>query len=368
MKRYSIKYPRLDSYYIYTTQQEIKDFIKTFDTIMIESGLVRAPDTGQLDTNDIKDLDFHTKLTYDPDQYRENATTSGSVSFKPLVYCFSDSLQSTNPVYVSFTFEYGKVCRGGSNALKLPVGLYCVIRVGNSTDSNSNIINPISIFPYYSIFDNSGRYEALLTNYSIQDSIINYDKEKGILFLNVLPFFKFAAPQNAQGTIFTDSGSTIGFNRSLIEIIVYRADNETIGVFSQNMTTGTVLGQTLVYGSGTISRINKRFAFKSGSTSFIDTLQQSVGGYYTSSQTYINGRIITSPVVSFNPEKKLMIRNPILLLSSSVDTGGITGGTLNVIINDLEKYRYMVYATNDQGFSYNNVTTMNLLVYDGKVE
>lgn len=358
MKRYKIDYPKLSDHYLYESQQGIKDLIKKIDTCIIDSGLVRAPDTGQLDVDNIPDqnLDFFLNKGA---VYRDS--TDAYIQYLPLVYCFSDTLQETSPIFISINFELGRMTTS-QKQLKSPIGLYTKINVSNGTNGNSVITKGIEFYVGSLGFSSNSNSTntKVSTDYNVQDSIINYDREKGMLFLNILPYFRFTT-EDAVVNHFGDSSK--GINRSLIDIIVYRVNDKTIGTLGFN--TYNQINQ-----NSNVGIPPKIFRYKNGDVIYNDTYYNTIQGFYNNTQNYINGRIVTSPLTSYDPLNKIMVRNPIMLSSSSSDTGNISGGTLKVIISDTEKWKYMVYSPMAENFNFGSTlgTRVNLLIYDGKVE
>lgn len=360
--KYYNDYPELRDNYLYNSQDQLKQVIKQFDDAMLQSGLIRSADVGQLDTNNIETLDVLNGLDVSKttgDMYRSTGTY---VTYKPMVYCFTDTLQATKPVCIKVTFEIGRL-RYRSTQNTPPAGtpqvypytVSTVVQVGNNTDGSCNISNPLTLLPGPMGFITDQNYNVkytTLTSYGLKDSLINYQKDKGLLFVNVCPQYRHSATtavleQNEQ------------FNNSLVSFIVIRVNDDTIGAFGYPNITSV--------GAAT-SPVEKYFQYINGSNIYLDVQQYSTRGFFDLVGNYVNGKIVTQPLNAYDPVKKLMIRYPYILLASRSDTGTSTGGLLEVELNENEKYNYMVYSGIDSGFLLSNArstSVQNLMIYTG---
>lgn len=362
MYNYYNDYPDLMNHKIYTTQDQIKSVIKQFDTAMIHVGLVRSSDTGQLDTNNIPDLDIKTGLNISGsmDYYRSNGTY---VQYLPLVYCFTDDAQATSPIYIKIIFEIARI-NGRyyqyvpANAeFKFAAILGTTWQVGNSTDGISNIQNPVTY--YAGPFSASGQYNynyqvTNQTNYSYQNSVIHFNKEKGILMVNVCPGYRVGVSDNISHV----NESDMNLNNSLVNILVFRVDDETIGTLGYESTNTMGIGG---------QPIRKVFRFITKNKIYNDDRAFSVSGFYSDRPSIVNGKIILTPLNGINAFNNTMVRVPHILVSSRADTGNNNGMNMNVIINENEKYNYYTYSPIESGFQFTTPWgySQNLMIYSG---
>lgn len=362
MYNYYNDYPDLMNHKIYTTQDQIKSVIKQFDTAMIHVGLVRSTDTGQLDTDNIPDLDIKTGLNIsgDMDYYRSNGTY---LQYLPLLYCFSDTAQTTSPVYIKVLFEIGRINgRYYQNVppnaeFKYAAFLGVTWQVGNATDGNSNIPNPVTY--YAGAYSGTGQYNYNYqvtnhTNYAYQNSVIHFDKEKGILMVNVCPGYRVGTNENRDFVNTTD----MTLNNSLVNMLIFRADNETIGTLGYE-TTGMINTPS--------PPIRKLFRFITKNKIYNDNNNFAVSGFYSDRPSTVNGKIILTPLNAMNAYTNTMIRVPHILVSSRADTGNNNGMNMNVIINENEKYNYYTYSPIESGFQFTSSYgySQNLMIYSG---
>ena len=363
MYNYYNDYPKLSDHYLYDDQEQLKSCIKQFDTAMIHSGLVRAPDTGQLDVNNIETKDLKILNQGQGTTYRDNTTTY--LAYLPLVYCFTDDLQATNPVYIKLIFEIGRLRPPVINSIpvgelvKLPLGVFVSIEIGSASNGNSVLENPLLFYSGITYNGGNSTWDnnavKMNTSYSYNNSIINYQKEHGLLYVNVCPEYRMSS------SVTPDAINNTENNASLLQLLVYRVDNETIGAmgyFSHVQMNNT-----------SQQAPNKSFKYKSGGVNYNDNNGDSFTGLYNTTSGYINGKIVLQPVAGYNPLKKKMVRNPSILLGSGVDTGYITGSTFDVIINENEKKKYFVYCPLGSGFRLLGFTNrITLLIYAGDID
>lgn len=363
MYKYFNEYPVLINDALYQSQDQIKRVIKQFDDAMKAAGLVRSSDNGQLDTTNIPNLDILNGVVVEKSSgfYR---TTGTFVQYQPLIYCFADTLQATRPIYIKITFEIGRYRYYPSTNLPantvptVPLALTTFINVGNTTDGNGNISNPMIFYHGPISVCTDANYNTKyygFTNYMNRNSIINYQKEKGLLHINVCPGYRVGSTYDT-GLI---NGVNNNMNNSLVKLIVFRLNDDTIGVFgaggATNRTNSDIPVQYL-------------FRYLNGTTLVSDTTPFTVSGFYNTTASYVNGKIVLAPINGYDPVKKLMVRYPYILLGSSADTGYITGANLQVNLSSTEKYNYYVYSGIDSGFSFasnTNSQSQNLLIYSG---
>lgn len=361
MYNYYNDYPELMNHKIYESQDQLKLVIKQFDTAMINAGLVRASDTGQLDVNNIPDLDIKTGLDTSNSMsvYRTNGTY---VQYLPLLYCFTDDAQTTSPIYIKIIFEIGRI--NGRYYQNVPPNAefkYVAIlgttwQVGNATDGISNIQNPVTYYagPYSSSGQTNYNYQVTnITNYSYQNSVIHFNKEKGILMINVCPGYRVGNTDSIDHV----NGTNMNLNNSLVNILVFRVDDETIGALGYESTNNV----------GTSSQpLRKLFRFITKNKIYNDNNNFAVSGFYSDRPSVVNGKIILTPLNGINAFNNTMVRVPHILVCSRADTGNNNGMNMNVIINENEKYNYYTYSPVESGFQFtSNGYAQNLMIYSG---
>lgn len=362
MYNYYNDYPELMNHKIYESQEQLKSVIKQFDTAMIAAGLVRSSDTGQLDVNNIPNLDIQNGLNISAsmDYYRTNGTY---IQYLPLLYCFTDTAQTTSPVYIKVLFEIGRINgRYYSNVPANPTFKYAAFigttwQVGNSTDGNSNINNPATFYAgaYSGAAQPNYNYQVTNhTNYAYQNSVIHYDNEKGILMVNVCPGYRVGTNENFSFV----NGASMVLNNSLVNMLIFRADSETIGCLGYDSAG--------MFNSDT-QPIRKVFKFITKNKIYNDNNSYAVSGYYSDRQSVVNGKITLTPLNAINAYTNTMVRVPHILVSSRADTGNITGMNMNVIINENEKYNYYTYSPIDNGFQFTSGYgyAQSLMIYSG---
>ena len=357
MYTYYNEYPELSDNRLYESQDQLKRVIKQFDNAMITAGLVRAPDTGQLDTNNILDLDILNGLNVNN---AANFPAVGTfIEYLPLIYCFTDTLQTTSPIYIKIVFIVArirtKVAANANGPAKYPIQIFKRIEVSNGSNGNSTLSNPMSFVTGVlspNGDSNVNNRVTSLTNHGYRNSIINYQKEKGILHLNICPMYRLvnsAVPEQLNWT--TNSPH-------LIQLLVWRVNNTTIGAFANPSVHTPDISSP---------NVAPFFNYRSGGSNYRDTTHTSVIGNYNAESSYVNGKIVTAPLNSFDPIEKMTIRNPSILTGAIADTGSLSGANFNVIINEepKETYNYYTLCARDSGFNYGGTDRVNLLIYSG---
>ena len=357
MYTYYNEYPELSDNRLYESQDQLKRVIKQFDDAMITAGVVRAPDIGQLDTNNIPDLDILNGLNVRNTSFFP--AVGSFIEYLPLIYCFTDTLQTTSPIYIKIVFIVArmrpKVAADATGPAKYPLQIFKRLEVSNGSDGKSTLSNPMSFVTgalSFSSDTNVNNKITSLTNHGYRNSIINYQKEKGILHLNICPIYRVvnsAAPAELNWT--TNSPH-------LIQLLVWRVNDTTIGAFA-NLSEHTP--------NPTSSNVIPVFNYRSGGSNYRDSAHTSVIGYYNAESSYVNGKIVTAPLNSFDPIERMTIRNPSILTGAIADTGSLSGANFNVIINEepKETYNYYTLCARDSGFDYGGTTRVNLLIYSG---
>ena len=183
-----IRYPKHGMNILATDQTSVKQCIYDFNQAMLSAGLIRTNDTNQLDASDINNIPDLNLLKLTNGITHQNIDTTSCTSHLPLVYSFTDSMQSTNPIYISFTFKI--VQNWLYNAqLSNPVGYTCFVTVsiGSSTNGAGIIPSPYS-FTNIAMILNGITMSSYLNDFTKQiKSYINYDNNIGLLNISICP-------------------------------------------------------------------------------------------------------------------------------------------------------------------------------------
>ena len=343
--RYFNDYPILNES-VYDDQTQIKSVIKQVYDAFKHVGLVQTGDLNQLDINNIPDLDLLNGLNVDKSSNAYSYSSSGTyVQHKPLIFAFTDTLQSTSPIYIKLNFEIGRMryytnTNLPANTLpKYPIAMSCQINIASETDGNGNLVGSTMRFIRCQYSINGDRnYNTKFynyNNYSNSDSLIIYNKEKGIFYVNICSGMRMGATWD---TNFVDSNNT-RLNSSLLNFCVYRVNDKVVGGFGTEGLDGVATSsayQTL------------RYKYMKGKTIYNDN------PCYTSNtllanQGFVNGKIQLQPMQLIDPVTKEVIRKPEFLLFDA-NLGKQMDSTLTVKISETEKYRYHVFT--GDGFQY----------------
>ena len=95
-----IRYPKHGMNILATDQTSVKQCIYDFNQAMLSAGLIRTNDTNQLNASDINNIPDLNLLKITANLSPATIDTTHCASHLPLVYSFTDSMQSTNPIYI----------------------------------------------------------------------------------------------------------------------------------------------------------------------------------------------------------------------------------------------------------------------------
>lgn len=186
LKRKFIRYPNeREAWGEYGTPSEesIKNHIRDFHEYLVNDlGLIQTEDQGQLDLDNIPDLDLKTKY----DQSTTSRWTSWSYGY--LMYQFTDARQTEYPIYLRFQFNMVDGSYTSNTYYRSRTYLNVRFNVMTSTDGSgsgspqaTNLA--FDLTPFYShSSNNSNRFTQ-----NQSDSFGFFDSENGRLFLTICP-------------------------------------------------------------------------------------------------------------------------------------------------------------------------------------
>lgn len=186
LKRKFIRYPNeREAWGEYGTPSEesIKNHIRDFHEYLVNDlGLIQTEDQGQLDLDNIPDLDLKTKY----DQSTTGRWTSWSYGY--LMYQFTDARQSEYPIYLRFQFNMVDGSYTSGTSYRSRTYLSIRLNVMTNTDGSGSISLggtnlAYDITPFYThSSNNNNKFSQNQT-----DSYGFFDSEDGRLFLNICP-------------------------------------------------------------------------------------------------------------------------------------------------------------------------------------
>lgn len=165
------------------TEQSIKDHIYDFHQFMTQDlGLVQTADTGQLDVNNIPNLDLKAK-------YDVSTTAKWTAwSYGYLMYAFTDPKQADVPLFIRFEFKMtdGSYTGNTSYRSRTYLNIHCRLMgqsdgAGNATDNTLNLGWDLTNF--FAASSNNGNW---FSN-TMSDSYGFFDDVEGRLYLCICP-------------------------------------------------------------------------------------------------------------------------------------------------------------------------------------
>lgn len=325
-----IEYPNKFNSTITTDQSALKRFITNFTTMMSDAGLVRSTDTGQLDVTNIPDL----TLPY-------GVGNSTYMVHNPLIYIVD--LNNNIPLYIKFQFGYVRSLSTNTNTANC-FELISNVTIGTSTDGKgnlSNYLNGISLIgtsmPLYSdTAYNDNYYKEQYSNVE-KNSYINYNRNTGILNIEILPNFL------QYNTIFTASyGFSTGIKGTFLRLVI-SSTSDGFTVITQGLWSGNTSG---------LSYIKPLIGYLYNSSQYIDSSQNCFGTFKQITSTYKNGNIVTTPLLYLKSDQSTVDVNTKLLFGNANIIGNISGLNYNVSISDTEKHSYRTWSSGDTNIGF----------------
>lgn len=343
-------------------QLPFKNHIKEFDQLLKDIGLIRTTTTGQLDTNNIEDLDLSLCFTSLSSYWNYN--TNQSVWYAPLEYAFDDSLQSLYPVIIKFEFFFFRAhIRTILDVTEMP-HFGCRITI-------SGQVTPIVLWQipsFHASLSPSTSQTWTLNNYATiyknRESYICYDKQKGYLYINYCPSLRY--------TLGGQSTASIPLNSSIHLLINRSKDNfnnitdDYIKVISQIPNTNYNASFTYTTNSnGSLSTNRSVFYYYISPYAPPTPLYQSDIGFqtpYSATINYNNGQFYTYMTTNYDASNSALKYDPFVLIGNKDMSTALTGLIYNIKINDTETKKYLCISQDDTGgypYSANQV----MLVY-----
>lgn len=233
-------YPNIDNGNLAVDQSTYKQMIIDFNNAMISAGLVRTSDTGQLDTKSVNTIPTLSVTTYS-DYYGNGSATYAvgsatcGVYHKPIIYAFTDSAQSTIPVYIKIQFGIAQVQYYYNDPTYMNAyALTTYISVGSKTNGAGNITNASNSYycPSYTSAGPSQTDTNTAYHYN-KNSYINYNAARGFLHIELLPSWF----QGTNNTLPTNNTTQQGYG---IKLVISRNSDGSYIVLNPNYTSASI--------------------------------------------------------------------------------------------------------------------------------
>lgn len=336
-------------------QDKCKQFIYDFNSAMLNIGLVRSADAGQLDVDNISDVSF-TGLVDNTTVYPAANNSSCTVFYAPIIYIFTDSLQASAPITLKYEFGFGKTLMHNSSTQ--PTLAACFITRLTITfktqtftfDSAPHLLYSSNTNASTAINIANGNY---FTRYIDKNSAASYNADKGYLFLNICPNITFNSDYYTQYNAYPNSFIGFVLQRSMV-------DNAPTGDYISLINFNSYVSNNTIANSAAISATSySRRIINSSSTSSTFTTSFQLP---TSSVSFMkNGQYYVGMSTQLDINNNIPVYDPYVLLINSA--GALQSNIIyDVNISDSESYQYITIANNDIcSYPFNNAN--GLLVY-----
>jgi hypothetical protein len=343
-----------------TDQTSVKECIYDFNQAMLSAGLIRTNDTNQLDASDINNIPDLNLLKLTGTLTSQFTDTTQCVAHLPLVYSFTDSMQSTNPIYISFTFKIAQNWFYNAQ-LSNPVGYTCFVTVsiGSSTNGAGVIVSPYSFTNIAMILTNAA-VSSYLNDFTKQTlSYINYDDNIGLLNISICP--KMNTGLITDTTSLSYSMST---NLNLIRFCIKRLLDGSYIIIDPNKKIAPSN-----YNSINNSETKCKIIYKNISSQQDDTNLSTLSTFSQNQQNFVNNKMICSPITILLQDNSISY-DPYILIGSTELLGNKSFVEYDVIMNSNETHRYVTWSPYDGDTVFNdNITNRltSLLIYEGRI-
>lgn len=346
-------------------QDTIKRFIKDFDTLMRDAGLVRTALENQLDVDNIDDLNIDlcfTNVTGSCWNYNNDQ----AVYYAPLEYGFNDSLQASSPVTLKFEFFYFRYnYRSSVNPNDVPY-FGCKITVSNNMSTQVIWQHPWITKNWYANHDWNWPIHDLRSVFNEKKSNICYEKDKGYLFLNLCPDYRYnISGADIAGPTFPIIMMCVGRSKDMngnITSDYIRLIHRWHYTNTQNTTSNS-----WAYGSSNFRATSDRSAL----SSYVLSGRPSVDIYesniqfqvpYNASTYYNQGNYYTYMTPIYDTNNKIPVYDPFILIGNKIMGGYETASIYNIKLNDNETKKYLAISQTDiSGYPYHS--NQCILVY-----
>lgn len=352
-----INYPNANANNIASSQLSVKQCIIDVNSKMIAAGLVRSTDSGQLDTTSTSTIsDVVLKKytsTIDP------SNINCYVAFAPMLYVLSDSWQTTNPVYIRYEFRIAQTNMYNNN-ISAPNAIsyicYVNVKIGASTDGAGNITSQVAEQNLYHCYGINGSQSVIQYDYHNKtNSYILWNSTKGIVNVNICPnMYNWISPFPPGINVTTDK-----FRFSLIRFTLKRLKDGSCILIFPNLAYAASSISTSSYGASKIYYLY-------GTNIYSDTTNDTLNSFKQQRQNYVNNKIVTSPITVLLADGSLDY-DPYILVGSTYILGNKSGIRYDVVINEGESYKYILWSAMDAGTYFDSTNTLvetSILIYD----
>lgn len=355
-----IRYPKHGMNILATDQTSVKECIYDFNQAMLSAGLIRTNDTNQLDASDINNIPDLNLLKLTNGITYQNIDTTSCASHLPLVYSFTDSMQSTNPIYISFTF---KIAQNWYYNVQLsnPVGYTCFVTVsiGSSTNGAGIISSPYS-FTNIAMILSVSPMSSYLNDFTKQTlSYINYDDSIGLLNISICPKMNTGLITDTASLTYSASP-----NLNLIRFCIKRLLDGSYIIIDPNKKIAVSS-----YSSVNNSETKCKIIYKNISSQQEDTNLSTLYTFTQNQQNFVNNKMICSPITVLLQDNSISY-DPYILIGSTELLGNKSFVEYDVIMNSNEIHRYVTWSPYDGDTIFNDTIgnkLTSLLIYEGRI-
>lgn len=355
--------------YLYN-QDSVKNAIFDFNKNMLDLGLIRSADNGQLDVNDIPFI---------PMVRKDGALVKHE--YAPLIYCMTDDMQEEFPIYIKVVFHYLRIFDTSalhtSNDGDWVNNIYFTARIEICCETDGNCNMPeekrISVECYQpnmqhftSSYNYTTKYSFYMGTSNVEyKSNFTYNKNTGYLRVMACPGYiainKIISniPTYQNFAVWNYTPYSIHYS-CLANFVIKRLSDGSI-LFICQKEKPTVTGS--VDTSHTYNRVAPHvYYYNNGVIYKNDTsAQESFLTFNDSSILYSNNEIGLLPLPARTLNGKVEYIHEILLTNTN-NLGNNSLYNFNVNINKNKKSKYEMWAREDNGTTVINTNSNVVLL------
>lgn len=357
--KYFNRYPSYQPSVLWNDQTSFKNAIIDFDTAMKAAGLTRSNLPGQLDVTNIPDLDSsilarnkvhpqYTSFWQTTSENYVNMSDSPCLQHLPLIYTFSDEQQSTNPIYIAFYFSL-VVTTPIMTAYQHEVNFAPFVKCHVS--NRSDFSNKFNFFNSKSSY-NGNINESVLKVISRKDfttesdSIISYNNEKGVLYIDLCPGICFIQAAGALVDVYY-------MKTSLFKILISRNEvDDTFTCVGLNQNFGGLASMSESVGN-VKAQLTCVFINKNGTLE--DSSLYALDNVFSKYNVMGKNQIALSPITTINNSNAQLYDPKVLIVANR--NNFINNSIYEVNFENKEKY--ICWGTIDTNYTFNIAANKN---------
>ena len=271
-------------------------------------------------------------------------------------------MQSTNPIYISFTFKIAQNWTYNAQ-LSNSVGYTCfvTVEIGSSTNGAGIISSPYK-FTNIAMYHTSSTTSQFLNDFTKQtESYINYDNNIGLLNISICPKMNTGLTTDTAPTSYSVSTSL-----TLIRFCIKRLSDGSYIIIDPNKRA---MHTSYNNGYANNAETKCKIIYKSISAQIDDTNFSTLTTFSQNQQSFVNNKMICSPITVLLQDNSISY-DPYILIGSTELLGNKSFVEYDVVMNEDEMHRYVTWSPYDGDTVFNSDLVnraTSLLIYEGLI-